>query len=92
MSGGDQFGQIAGRGVEGDTAHRYPMFIILVAPGGQGDAEHLRCRDRVVEEHFIEIAHPVKQNGILELALDLEILLQHRRHFDYGRHAGSCRS
>jgi hypothetical protein len=46
---------------------------------GQGIIERLSCRRRIIKEQFVKIAHPIKQQGLRVLRLDLKILRHHRR-------------
>ena len=47
---------------------------------GQRDVQRRGGRHGVVEEHLVEIAHPVEQQRAGVLRLDLQILRHHRRH------------
>jgi hypothetical protein len=51
----------------------------MLAALGQRDVQRLGRRDRIVEEHLVEIAHPVEQQRIRDARLDLQILRHHRR-------------
>ena len=44
----------------------------------QNEIEQRRRALRILVEHLVKIAEPVKENGIRDLALDLEVLLEHR--------------
>jgi hypothetical protein len=44
---------------------------------GQRDAEQRRRVAGVVEEHLVEIAHPVEQDRVRHAALHLEVLPEH---------------
>ena len=46
---------------------------------GQRNVQRLGCRDGVIEEHLVEVAHPVEQQRARVLRLDLQILRHHRR-------------
>jgi hypothetical protein len=52
----------------------------MLAALGQRDVQRLGRRDRIVEEHLVEIAHPVEQQRVRILRLDLQVLRHHRRH------------
>jgi hypothetical protein len=52
----------------------------MLAALGQRDVQRLGRRDRVVEEHLVEIAHPVEQKRVWMTRLDLQILRHHRRY------------
>ena len=80
----DQRQQVAIGAVGGHAAHRDVVAFMLAAPR-QRDIQRLGRRDRVVEEHLVEIAHPVEQQRIRVPRLDVEILRHHRR--DRGGHA-----
>jgi hypothetical protein len=45
------------------AAHRDVLAEVLAALG-QRDVERLGRRDRIVEEHLVEIAHPVEQERV----------------------------
>ena len=51
----------------------------MLAAFGQHDAERAGGDFGVLEEQFVEIAHPVEQQAIRIGGLDLDILLHHRR-------------
>ena len=65
------------------AAHRN-VFALMLAAFGQRDVQRGRGGDRIVKEHFVEIAHPVKQQRIGVFRLDVQILRHHRR--DLGCH------
>ena len=68
----DQLGDIALRGMIGNAAHRDAAAL------GQGHIENRRGRLRILEEHLIKIAQPVKQQHIRrQLATNREVLLHH---------------
>jgi hypothetical protein len=46
---------------------------------GQRDVEGRRRRLGVLEEHLVEVAHPVEQERVGMRRLDLKILRHHRR-------------
>ena len=60
------------------AAHRHVLAEILAALG-QHDAERARGDLGVLEEHLVEIAHPVEQQAIRIGGLDLDVLRHHRR-------------
>ena len=62
-----------------DAAHRRLDVGVLV-PGRQRDAEQRRRLLRVVEEHLVEVAHPIEEDGVRDPALHLEVLPEHRGH------------
>ena len=73
----DQGQQVALGGVDRDAAHldiRAQVFATL----GQRDIERGGRLHRVVEEHLVEIAHAVEQQGVGVRRLDLEVLRHHR--------------
>ena len=58
--------------------------------GRQGDPEERRRVLRVVEEHLVEVAHPVEEDRVRDPALHLEVLPEHRGHArDRCAHAGA---
>ncbi len=50
----------------------------MLAALGEHDAERARGNLRVVEEQFVEVAHPVEQEVLRIGRLDLDVLLHHR--------------
>jgi len=51
----------------------------MLAALGEHDAERARGDFGVLEEQFVEIAHPIEQQAIRIGGFDLDILLHHRR-------------
>ncbi len=45
---------------------------------GQRDVEHACRAPRVLEEQFVEVAHPVEDQHVGVLRLDAQVLLHHR--------------
>ena len=74
----DQLLQILVGGVDRHAAHRDVGALVLAALG-ERDAEGARGDLGVVEEHLVEIAHPVEEQAIGIGGLDLEVLRHHRR-------------
>ena len=72
----DQLLQILVDCVIGNAGHRDRRAVRLTA-SGQRDVEQLRRALRVVEEEFVEIAHPVEEEGVRVVGLDAKILLHH---------------
>src|SRR5258708_694782 len=83
----DQFGDVAVRRVVGNAAHRRLMLLPL-APRRQNEIEEGRRFLGVVEEHLVEVAEAVEEDGVGDLPLDLEVLLEHRRELAGTGHAG----
>ena len=52
----------------------------MLAALGQHDSERPARDLRVLEEQFVEIAHPVEQQAVRIGGLDLHVLRHHRRH------------
>ena len=77
MAERDQPMQIFVGALDRHAAHRNVAAEMLAALG-QHDAERARGDFGVVEEQFVEIAHPVEQQAIRIGRLDLDILLHHR--------------
>ena len=73
----DQARQIGLGGMHRHAAHRNVLTRVMAALG-QGDVQRRRRRDRVVEEQFVEIAHPVEQQTVRIGLLDREVLRHHR--------------
>ena len=59
------------------AAHR-DVAALMLAALGEHDAERARGGLGVVEEHLVEIAHPVEQQAVRIGGLDLDVLLHHR--------------
>ncbi len=76
--GADQPGEIGLGSVDRHAAHR-DIGAVVPAALGQGDIERCRRRDRVVEKHLEEIAHPEKQQAARVLRLGLMVLRHDRR-------------
>ena len=81
----DQPMQIFLGALDRHAAHR-DVAAQMLAALGEHDAERAAGGLGVVEEHLVEIAHPVEQQAIGIGGLDLDILLHHRR--DAGRRIG----
>jgi hypothetical protein len=73
----DQAVQIFVGALDRHAAHRNVVAEMLAALG-QHDAKRAGSDFGVIEEHFVEIAHPVEQQAIRIGRLDLDILLHHR--------------
>ena len=58
------------------AAHRNVAALVPAALG-EHDAECARGGLGVVEEHLVEIAHPVEQQAVRIIGLDLDVLLEH---------------
>ena len=59
----------------------------MLATFGQSNVQSFGCGDRIIKEHLVKIAHPVKQNGAGILRLDFQILRHHRRYGFVGQPA-----
>ena len=77
MTGVEQFLYVGLGGMIRHAAQGDRTLVALITRG-ERDVEYLRGGVRVLEEHFVEIAEPKKQDGITVSLLDLEILLHHR--------------
>ncbi|HLJ43932.1 MAG TPA: hypothetical protein VKT12_06905, partial [Candidatus Binataceae bacterium] len=51
----------------------------MLAALGQHDAKRARRHFGIIEEQFVEVAHPVEQQAVRIGGLDLQILFHHRR-------------
>src|SRR5690606_25078369 len=71
-----EFRDIARGRVMGNAAHRYRISRVFL-PRGQRDLQLARTGDRVLVEHFIEIAEPEKQKRSRILLFDLQVLPEH---------------
>ena len=78
MAERDEAVQILVGALDRHAAHRDVVAEMLAALG-QHDAERAARHLGVVEEQFVEIAHPVEQKAVRIGRLDLDILLHHRR-------------
>ena len=74
----DQRQEIAFCRMMRDTAHR-DVVTVMLAAFGQRDVQRLGGGNSIVKEHLVEIAHPVEQERIRMLRLDLQILRHHGR-------------
>ena len=83
-AGRDESGDVLVRAVPRDAAHRRLDVGVAVARG-QGDPEQGRRLACVLEEHFVEVAHPVEENRVRKPALHFEVLPEHRRDAGRGR-------
>ena len=73
----DQAVQIFVGALDRHAAHR-DVGAQMLAALGQHDAERARGDFGVLEEQFVEIAHPVEQQAVRIGGLDLDVLLHHR--------------
>ena len=73
----DQALQVGFVAVDRDAAHRDVLAQMLAALG-QRDVQRPGGVHRVLEEHLVEIAHPVEQQAVGMGLLDLQILRHHR--------------
>ena len=83
---GDKPGDVSVGGVVGDAAHGYLVLkrlIFILVPGGEGEIQLPGGSSGVGTEHLIKIAQPEKQNGVLVLFLDLQILFHHGGQFSH---------
>ncbi|MHC2948546.1 hypothetical protein ACVIJX_005694 [Bradyrhizobium diazoefficiens] len=78
VAGRDQAVQIILGALDRNAAHRDVRALVLAALG-QHDAERLGGDLGVLEEQFVEVAHPVEQQQALMRRLDLQVLFHHRR-------------
>ena len=69
------------------TAHGDIAPLVLATPR-QDDAERLGGNLGVLEKQFVEIAHPVEQEGTRILRLDRAVLRHHWRDFGLGGAVG----
>ena len=74
VSRGDQLAEVVGCRLDRNTGERN-----AVAPGCERDPEDAGAELGVVEEHFIEVSHPEKQDRVPVAGLDLPVLLHERR-------------
>ena len=74
----DELGQVAVDGVERNPGHGDGTPGRLAACR-QRDVEEVCGALGVVVEQFVEVAHPVEQQGVRVLRLDAQVLLHHGR-------------
>ena len=80
---GNQPGHIGLVAVERHAAHGSPLFLAALL-AGQGQIQFPGSRDGVVIEHLIEIADAIKEDLILMLLFDIQILFHHGRQIRHG--------
>src|SRR5690606_1727536 len=68
---------------DGHAAHRN-VFSQVLATLGEHDSERLGGDDSILEEQFIEVAHPVPEQAVRVGSLDLQILRDGGRGFCRG--------
>ena len=73
-----QLGKVAFIGMKRHTAHRN-VFTLNFAAFGQGNIQRFGCFERVIQKQLVKIAHPVEQQIVRILPLNLNILGHHRR-------------
>ena len=78
MAGADQAMQVILGALDRHAAHR-DVHALMLAALGQHDAKRPGGDFGILEEQFVEIAHPVEQQEPGMGGLDLEVLLHHRR-------------
>ncbi|KAF5032626.1 hypothetical protein DSECCO2_615280 [anaerobic digester metagenome] len=71
-----QLGDVPFHRMVGHAAHGHAQVGVGVA-AGEGDLQFARRRFRIVEEHFVEVAHAVEQQRIRMILLDAQVLLEH---------------
>ena len=77
VPGGDQPREISVHGMHRHPAHRDVAAVTLAALC-QGDAKRRRTGFCILEEHLVEIAHPVEKQRIRVRLFDREVLRDHR--------------
>ena len=75
---GDQPGHVGLVAVERHAAHGRPLFLAALL-AGQGQVQFTGGRNGVVVEHLVKIADAVKEDLILVLLFDLQVLFHHGR-------------
>ncbi len=82
---GDQAADIAVTGVVGDAAHGCALILRLAAvPAGQGQIQLLADQLCILVEHLVEVAQAEKEDGVLVLFLDFQVLPHHWGHVCHG--------
>ncbi len=77
-AGAHRLGEVDFEGVVRHPAHR--RFALGAAlPRGERHLQQRRGALGVLEEQLVEVAHPVEQQGVRMLRLELQIVAQHRR-------------
>ena len=90
--GSDQLAQVAFELMVGKAGHRHRVFALVAAGEGQVPAARAALL-RVVEKHFVEIAHAKQQQRIGTRRFGVLILLHHGRNGHRGTsslHATQC--
>ena len=72
VSGDDELSEIVLERVVGDSGERDR--VAAFAARGQGDAQHLRAKYRVVVERFVEVAHAKEQDRVADLLFLIDVL------------------
>ena len=80
---GNQPGHIGLIAVEGHAAHGGTLLLAALL-AGKGQIQLPGSRDGVVVEHLIEIADAIKEDLILMLFFDIQILFHHGRQIRHG--------
>ena len=80
---GDQPCYIALVAVEGHAAHGRALGLTALF-AGQGQIQLLGRGDGVIVEHLVKVTDAVKENFVLMLIFDLQILLHHGRQLCHG--------
>ena len=91
---GNKPGNIGVGGVIGNAAHGHLFLkglVLVLVPGGQGQVQLLGRLPGVVAEHLVKIPQPEKQDGVLILLLDLQILFHHGGQLRHGFTRAFCR-
>ena len=76
--GADQTREIGFRRMDRHAAHRH-ILAGLLAPFGQCDVERACRGDGIVEEQFVEVAHPVEHQAVGMRRLHFPVVRQHGR-------------
>ena len=74
----DQLGDIAVGGVIRHAAHRR-LVLLPLAARGEDEIENRRGFLGILEKHLVKVAEAVEEDGVGDLPLDVEVLLEHRR-------------
>jgi hypothetical protein len=88
VAGGEEPRDVRLARVRREPAERHLVRLAAV-PGRQRQVADARRRDRIVEEHLVEVPEAEEEDGVPMLRLDAEVLLEqrasHTRFFFFAR-------
>jgi hypothetical protein len=87
---GDEARDVASHRMVGNTAEWHGVGALLVARG-KGDIKKLGRAHRVLEEHLVEVPHPVQHDLLRVAVLELQVVPEHGRRGRRGTALGPGR-